>query len=214
MVEAQLSVMPEIERPLVARRTTRELARGALRPGPAAQARRRRRACAVPDRLPDLWHAQCASAPTRSWSVTRSPATSTLQARHPVTGKPGWWETMVGPGKPIDTERYFVICPNVIGGLHGHHRAGLHQSGDRQAVGAGFSRHHHSRHGARAGHAARHARHRLAVLRWRAARWAACRCCNGRRAIRTACVRGAADRHARRAIRRRTSPSTRSAARP
>src|SRR5258708_28335493 len=34
---------------------------------------------------------------------------------HPVTGKPGWWETMVGPGRPIDTERYFVICPNVLG---------------------------------------------------------------------------------------------------
>src|SRR5712672_2254859 len=38
---------------------------------------------------------------------------------HPVTGKPGWWETMVGPGKPIDTERYFVICPNVVGGCLG-----------------------------------------------------------------------------------------------
>src|ERR1051325_1269091 len=38
---------------------------------------------------------------------------------NPVTGKPGWWETMVGPGKPIDTERYFVICPNVIGGCMG-----------------------------------------------------------------------------------------------
>src|SRR6201981_1743426 len=25
---------------------------------------------------------------------------------HPVTGKTGWWETMVGPGKPIDSERY------------------------------------------------------------------------------------------------------------
>jgi homoserine O-acetyltransferase/O-succinyltransferase len=39
--------------------------------------------------------------------------------RHPVTGKPGWWDTMVGPGKPIDTERYFVICPNVLGGCMG-----------------------------------------------------------------------------------------------
>src|SRR5690606_30918876 len=39
--------------------------------------------------------------------------------RHPVTGKPGWWETMVGPGKPIDTERYFVICANVLGGCMG-----------------------------------------------------------------------------------------------
>ena len=38
---------------------------------------------------------------------------------HPVTGKPGWWETMVGPGKPIDTDRYFVICSNVIGGCMG-----------------------------------------------------------------------------------------------
>jgi homoserine O-acetyltransferase len=38
---------------------------------------------------------------------------------HPLTGKPGWWETMVGPGKPIDTERYFVICSNVIGGCMG-----------------------------------------------------------------------------------------------
>ena len=38
---------------------------------------------------------------------------------HPVTGKPGWWETMVGPGRPIDTDRYFVICANVLGGCMG-----------------------------------------------------------------------------------------------
>jgi len=38
---------------------------------------------------------------------------------HPVTGKPGWWETMVGPGKPIDTERFFVVCANVVGGCMG-----------------------------------------------------------------------------------------------
>lgn len=37
----------------------------------------------------------------------------------PVTGKPGWWETMVGPGLPIDTDRYFVICSNVLGGCLG-----------------------------------------------------------------------------------------------
>jgi homoserine O-acetyltransferase/O-succinyltransferase len=42
-----------------------------------------------------------------------------VASRHPVTGKQGWWETMVGPGKPIDTERYFVICANVIGGCMG-----------------------------------------------------------------------------------------------
>jgi homoserine O-acetyltransferase len=38
---------------------------------------------------------------------------------NPDTKKPGWWETLVGPGKPIDTERYFVICPNVVGGCMG-----------------------------------------------------------------------------------------------
>ena len=38
---------------------------------------------------------------------------------HPVTGKPGWWEIMVGPGRPIDTDRYFVICSNVLGGCMG-----------------------------------------------------------------------------------------------
>ena len=38
---------------------------------------------------------------------------------HPVTKKSGWWETLIGPGKPIDTDRYFVICPNVVGGCMG-----------------------------------------------------------------------------------------------
>ena len=39
--------------------------------------------------------------------------------RHPVTGKPGWWSAVVGPGRPIDTERYFVVCINVLGGCMG-----------------------------------------------------------------------------------------------
>ncbi|HCH56564.1 MAG TPA: homoserine O-acetyltransferase [Rhodospirillaceae bacterium] len=38
---------------------------------------------------------------------------------NPVTGKPGWWELMVGPGKPLDTDRYFIICVNVLGGCLG-----------------------------------------------------------------------------------------------
>ena len=38
---------------------------------------------------------------------------------NPVTGREGWWETRVGPGLTIDTDRYFVICPNVIGGCMG-----------------------------------------------------------------------------------------------
>jgi len=38
---------------------------------------------------------------------------------HPVTGKPGWWDTLIGPGKPVDTNRFFVICPNILGGCMG-----------------------------------------------------------------------------------------------
>jgi homoserine O-acetyltransferase len=33
--------------------------------------------------------------------------------------KPGWWDIMVGPGKPIDTNKYYVICSNVLGGCSG-----------------------------------------------------------------------------------------------
>jgi homoserine O-acetyltransferase/O-succinyltransferase len=39
--------------------------------------------------------------------------------RHPVTGAEGWWKTMIGPGRPIDTDRFFVICANVLGGCMG-----------------------------------------------------------------------------------------------
>ena len=42
-----------------------------------------------------------------------------VASNHPVTGKPGWWTTLIGPGKPIDTDRFFVICPNIIGGCMG-----------------------------------------------------------------------------------------------
>ena len=42
-----------------------------------------------------------------------------VASRHPITGKPGWWDRMVGPGKPIDTSRFQVICANVIGGCMG-----------------------------------------------------------------------------------------------
>ena len=37
----------------------------------------------------------------------------------PEDRKPGWWNECIGPGKPIDTERFFVVCLNNIGGCHG-----------------------------------------------------------------------------------------------
>jgi homoserine O-acetyltransferase len=42
-----------------------------------------------------------------------------VASAHPITGKPGWWNRMVGPGRPIDTSRFFVLCVNVIGGCMG-----------------------------------------------------------------------------------------------
>src|SRR5438874_7472992 len=38
---------------------------------------------------------------------------------HPITGSAGWWTTMVGPGGVLDSERYFLICANVLGGCMG-----------------------------------------------------------------------------------------------
>lgn len=38
---------------------------------------------------------------------------------HPVTGKDGWWGNIVGAGRTIDTDKYFVICINVLGGCMG-----------------------------------------------------------------------------------------------
>jgi homoserine O-acetyltransferase len=38
---------------------------------------------------------------------------------HPLTGKPGWWKQIIGPNLPLDPERYFLICANVLGGCMG-----------------------------------------------------------------------------------------------
>ncbi len=38
---------------------------------------------------------------------------------HPVTGKSGWWTSIIGPGKPVDTNRFFVVCANVVGSCMG-----------------------------------------------------------------------------------------------
>jgi len=45
-----------------------------------------------------------------------SHATGPAGPGHPT---PGWWDPMIGPGAPIDTDRHFVVCPNVLGGCQG-----------------------------------------------------------------------------------------------
>lgn len=42
-----------------------------------------------------------------------------VASTNPITGKDGWWTNLVGPGKAIDTDRYFVLCANVIGSCMG-----------------------------------------------------------------------------------------------
>ena len=42
-----------------------------------------------------------------------------LAGTHPVTGKPGWWNAITGPGKILDTNKYYIICSNVLGGCMG-----------------------------------------------------------------------------------------------
>ena len=61
-----------------------------------------------------------------------------IAGTHPVTGMKGWWDMIVGPGKPLDTDRYFVICSNVLGGCMG--TAGANQIDPRtgELFGADF----------------------------------------------------------------------------
>ena len=42
-----------------------------------------------------------------------------VSGHNPITGRDGWWSRMVGPNKPIDTNKFFVICSNVLGGCAG-----------------------------------------------------------------------------------------------
>jgi homoserine O-acetyltransferase/O-succinyltransferase len=61
-----------------------------------------------------------------------------VASTHPVTGKPGWWSYAVGPGKPINTDRFFVICANVVGGCMGTTGPGEIDPGTGEPFGLNF----------------------------------------------------------------------------
>lgn len=67
-----------------------------------------------------------------TWGRLAADASNAVLVLHALTGdshaagpagpghiQPGWWDPMIGPGRPIDTDRYFVVCPNVLGGCQG-----------------------------------------------------------------------------------------------
>lgn len=58
----------------------------------------------------------------QSWGELNSTGSNAILINHALTGwsdVPSWWPEMVGPGRPFDTDKYFIICPNVIGGCQG-----------------------------------------------------------------------------------------------
>ncbi len=78
---------------------------------------------------------------------------------------PGWWDAMIGPGKPFDTDRYFVICSNVIGGCKGSTGPSSVEPADGETLRAGLSLHHDRRHGRRPAAPDRFSGDRQAALR-------------------------------------------------
>jgi homoserine O-acetyltransferase len=59
-------------------------------------------------------------------------------AKHNDEDDPGWWDVAVGPGKPIDTNRYFVVCPNLLGGCRGTTGPGSIQPATGKPYGSDF----------------------------------------------------------------------------
>ena len=59
-------------------------------------------------------------------------------ARHDDGDVPGWWDALIGPGKAIDTDRFFVVCSNVLGGCSGTTGPGTVNPATGRAWGADF----------------------------------------------------------------------------
>ena len=58
----------------------------------------------------------------QTWGELNVARDNAILVNHALTGwsdVPAWWPSMVGPGLPFDTDKYFVVCPNVIGGCQG-----------------------------------------------------------------------------------------------
>jgi homoserine O-acetyltransferase len=78
------------------------------------------------ERLPEITVAY------ETWGELNAQGDNAVLILHALTGdshaagpaapghpSPGWWDRLIGPGAPIDTDRFFVVCPNVLGGCQG-----------------------------------------------------------------------------------------------
>ena len=61
-----------------------------------------------------------------------------VSGQNPITGRDGWWSRMVGPNKPIDTNKFFVICSNVLGGCAGSTGPKEKNDNDKNTYGGKF----------------------------------------------------------------------------
>ena len=86
-----------------------------------------------------------------TWGTLNADASNAVLVCHAVSGDshaaphhsdddPGWWDHLIGPGKAIDTNRFFVVCPNVLGGCRGTTGPGDVDPKSGQRFGADFPR--------------------------------------------------------------------------
>ncbi len=106
---------------------------GAWRPGDSPG---RRQFCSLfehrPHALEAGGHLEAVQVAYETWGRLAPDTANAVLVLHALTGdshaagpagpgspQPGWWDPMIGPGLAIDTDRYFVVCPNVLGGCQG-----------------------------------------------------------------------------------------------
>ena len=92
----------------------------------------------------------------------------------------GWWDNLIGPGKPLDTDRLYIVCANLLGGCQGTTGPGVDRPEHGQAVRAALPALHRARPRDRAPPPARSTSASSGRSRRSADRSAACRSCSGR----------------------------------